>query len=493
MAVHDKRDDPTYRAHILSLISLGQLNTGELFKSEITAIESYKALEKAPDTDRSKTIKISLGNQLGRLYRRLGDTDNALTYFKKTLPLVSKKRDRLILLNNIASIHIDTGEYQKAIDLLAPIVRDSAAIKEADNKATVFDNYGYSLSRLDHPEGIPFMERAEKINRDIANIKGLFSTQRHLAETYKENGDNTKARFYALESIKIANQLKTPSFRLKALGLLIETGITTDALTYKRLSDSLQAVRQQEENKYIAQKYEYSLYQTEAKENELLAQKEISKNRLYQLLVVTLLLLSIAIIIISRILHRKKRMQQLFKTEARFSKKIHDEISNDVYKVMAQIQSHKEIHPRLMDDLENIYNRTRDISREHSLIEVSANFNATLIDLFLGYQSDTLQIITRNSEGLQWERISNAKKNTVYRVLQELITNTIKHGKASIILITFAQNRKQLTMIYKDNGVGGALSDTNGLQNVENRITAHKGRITFESEKNKGFKAHIQI
>ncbi len=111
----------------------------------------------------------------------------------------------------------------------------------------------------------------------------------------------------------------------------------------------------------------------------------------------------------------------------------------------------------------------------------------------MGYQSDTLQIITRNSEGLPWERISNAKENTVYRVLQELITNTIKHGKASIILITFAQNRKQLTVIYKDNGIGGALSDTNGLQNVENRITAHKGRITFESEKNKGFKAHIHI
>jgi len=490
---HNTNDDPIYRAQILNIIALGQYNMGELFKSETTAVDSYKALELAPKTSERNAIQVSLGNHLGRLYKRVGDTNNALDYFTKTLHLVTKKSDSIIILNNIASIHIDSGEYQKAIDILKPFVNDSTGIEENINRATVLDNYGYSLARLHNSEGVAFLKRAEEINEKIKHSRGLFSTQRHLAEHYKLNGEITKASVYSANAIKIANELKAPYFRLKALGIAIETGDTSGALVYKKLSDSLKSVEQQEENKYIAQKYEYSQYQTAAKENELIAQKEITKNRLYQLLVITLLLLITAVIIISKILGRKKRMEQLFETEARFSKKIHDEVSNDVYKVMAQIQSNKGIDPRLIDNLESIYNRTRDISRENSLIDVATCFHSTLTDLFLGYQSDTLQIITRNSEALQWKRISKTKKNTIYRVLQELITNTIKHGQASLILIEFAQKRKQITLTYTDNGVGGALSSKNGLQNVENRIIAHKGTITFESEKNKGFKAHIQI
>ena len=94
---------------------------------------------------------------------------------------------------------------------------------------------------------------------------------------------------------------------------------------------------------------------------------------------------------------------------------------------------------------------------------------------------------------MRWTQISNEKKNAIYRVLQELITNTVKHGKASLVLIEFNQDHKKIAIRYKDNGIGSELSNKNGLQNVENRIKAFKGTITFESEKNKGFQANIQM
>ena len=168
-------------------------------------------------------------------------------------------------------------------------------------------------------------------------------------------------------------------------------------------------------------------------------------------------------------------------------------MSNDIYKVMAHMQSSKELDPGLMDNLESIYNRTRDISRETSPIDASKNFQTTLSDLLLGYQSDSLNIVTRNSDGVRWAQISNEKKNAIYRVLQELITNTVKHGRASLVLIEFNQDYKKIAIRYKDNGIGSELSNKNGLQNVENRIKAFKGTVTFESEKNKGFQANIQM
>lgn len=488
-----KKEDPHYRAQIFDLISLGYFNMGEFFKSEISAIESYKALDLASQTIDREDIKIRLGNRLGRLYRRLGDDDNALKYYKNTLPLLSKNRDSLILSNNIASIHMDREDYQKAVDLLAPFVIDSTSILEKKYLATILDNYGYSLSHLRSYEGLSFMKRAEDINKTIGNVRGLFSVKRHLSQYYRNNENLLKASEYALGANEIANSLGSPTYQKESLGLLIEAGITTDALAYKQLSDSLQSVQEQVANKYVAQKYDYSVFQNEAQESELVAQKEKTKNRFYQFLVIFLILLAVAVFIISRLLNKKKRMEEMFKTEARFSKKIHDEVSNDIYKVMAHMQSSKELDPGLMDNLESIYNRTRDISRETSPIDAGKNFQTTLSDLLLGYQSDSLNIVTRNGDGVRWAQISNEKKNAIYRVLQELITNTVKHGRASLVLIEFNQDYKKIAIRYKDNGIGSELSNKNGLQNVENRIKAFKGTVTFESEKNKGFQANIQM
>jgi len=488
-----KKEDPHYRAQIFDLISLGYFNMGEFFKSEISAIESYKALDLASQTTDREDINIRLGNRLGRLYRRLGDDDNALKYYKNTLPFLSKNRDSLILSNNIASIHMDREDYQIAVDLLAPFVIDSTSILEKKYLATIFDNYGYSLSHLRPLEGLSFMKRAEDINKTTGYMRGLFSVKRHLSQYYRNNENFLKASKYAQEANEIANSLGSTTYQKEALGLLIEAGITTDALAYKQLSDSLQSVQEQVANKYVAQKYDYSVFQNEAQESELVAQKEKTKNRFYQFLVIFLILLAVAVFVISRLLNKKKRMEEMFKTEARFSKKIHDEVSNDIYKVMAHMQSSKELDPDLMDNLESIYNRTRDISRETSPIDANKNFQTTLSDLLLGYQSDSLNIVTRNSDGVRWTQISNEKKNAIYRVLQELITNTVKHGRASLVLIEFNQDHKKIAIRYKDNGIGSELSNKNGLQNVENRIKAFKGTITFESEKNKGFQANIQM
>jgi glucose-6-phosphate-specific signal transduction histidine kinase len=247
------------------------------------------------------------------------------------------------------------------------------------------------------------------------------------------------------------------------------------------------------ENKFASVKYNIEL-EKEKKERALLqGAEDKAKKRTYQFIVILVILLSIFLFYILSKRSRKKRAAQVYLTETRISKKVHDEVSNDVYRVMTQIQSKQGFYPEILDNLDDIYKRTRDISRENGLIDVDTDFNALLQDLFLSYQSDTLNLITKNSEAIQWHAISKPKKLTIYRVLQELITNTGKHGKASLIFIEFYQKRKNIHIAYTDNGVGGAISDKNGLQNVENRISAHKGTITFDSKLNSGFKAQIHI
>ena len=76
------------------------------------------------------------------------------------------------------------------------------------------------------------------------------------------------------------------------------------------------------------------------------------------------------------------------------------------------------------------------------------------------------------------------------------MTNMKKHSEASLVAITFKKTGKYTLVSYTDNGKGITIDGKkygNGLQNVENRISAVQGSFTFTSEMGNGFKAEIKV
>ncbi|EJG01759.1 MULTISPECIES: sensor histidine kinase [Flavobacterium] len=79
----------------------------------------------------------------------------------------------------------------------------------------------------------------------------------------------------------------------------------------------------------------------------------------------------------------------------------------------------------------------------------------------------------------------------VFRILQELMNNSIRHGKASEIWISFANVNGINTCNYKDNGVGFDSSNAEnqkglGMKNIDSRISFLEGTIEINSEINNG-------
>ena len=71
----------------------------------------------------------------------------------------------------------------------------------------------------------------------------------------------------------------------------------------------------------------------------------------------------------------------------------------------------------------------------------------------------------------------------VYRIVQELLTNTLKHAQASIIRISLSCNPTELQLSYADNGIG--LDDHKrskglGLKNIESRLSLMRGSINTQ-------------
>ena len=105
---------------------------------------------------------------------------------------------------------------------------------------------------------------------------------------------------------------------------------------------------------------------------------------------------------------------------------------------------------------------------------------------------------TLNANFVDYTTISIAKSDelNVYRIIQELINNTLKHAMASNISITFSNEGKTVKILYEDDGIGLQQEYLHqqgiGLRNIESRLSVLAGSIHFNAQKS-GMKATINI
>ena len=89
------------------------------------------------------------------------------------------------------------------------------------------------------------------------------------------------------------------------------------------------------------------------------------------------------------------------------------------------------------------------------------------------------------------DRLDTTTEISLYRVLQELMNNILKHAKASEVTIQLNKVENNINIVVEDNGVGFEV-DTDlekngmGLRNVETRIKKLNGTIFIDSAKGRG-------
>lgn len=193
--------------------------------------------------------------------------------------------------------------------------------------------------------------------------------------------------------------------------------------------------------------------------------------------------------------HEKEKFQEAYNTETRIAKKVHDELANDVYNAMTFASTQNLERPEkkeaLIHSLDSVYLRTRDISRENSPIELGENFPNQLKIMLSEYQNQSLNVLIKDIDSVDWMKIDENKKLVTYRVLQELMVNMKKHSQATLAVIDFSSTDKKIQIQYSDNGIGMPFGKTilkNGLQNVENRIKSIRGTLIFDIQTNRGVK-----
>lgn len=108
-------------------------------------------------------------------------------------------------------------------------------------------------------------------------------------------------------------------------------------------------------------------------------------------------------------------------------------------------------------------------------------------------RSGMVNIIYQNLPGQDFfQHFTKEKEIHLFRITQELINNSIRHGNASEIKITFADKNGMKSMIYTDNGKGISAKQLNnnkgiGLKNIFSRSDILQAKAYIDTKYEKGF------
>ncbi|COW70293.1 signal transduction histidine kinase [Mycobacterium tuberculosis] len=105
--------------------------------------------------------------------------------------------------------------------------------------------------------------------------------------------------------------------------------------------------------------------------------------------------------------------------------------------------------------------------------------------------------IELQTDGLN-QNLNQHYQVNIYRIVQELLSNSLKHADADYILVQVIQNEGQVLITVEDNGKGFDLdqakaSNGMGLSNIRNRVNIMKGNLDYDVMPGEGTIVNIEL
>lgn len=364
-------------------------------------------------------------------------------------------------------------------------------------KHIVLEDYDSSMFYLDKAREI-----TDKMHNPDIKMRTLFqeaSVSNHFKKPLKDPAA-IEAFYEELASDEVQNRQYMSQMASALLRYYEITGDYAKASKYSRFL--INDVSKLAEDRMKGRLFELEKkFELEIKENKiLLQQKEIDeRNKLIVSLAVGIVFLILVFLLIivwikNRSINKEKVLTQnfasqlLFKTEEerkRIASDLHDSVSNELVNLRHAITVG---NLSVKEKIDNILEEVRNISR---------NISPTLFDR-VGLKESVEQLTERiqnqhqfflTSEVNYSGTLEKTKELQIYRIIQEAITNTLKHAEAVAGKIDIYEDDKNVYVKVKDNGKGfdvdTMLEKGNcfGLLNITERAKYLNGTAQFKSGK----------
>lgn len=188
----------------------------------------------------------------------------------------------------------------------------------------------------------------------------------------------------------------------------------------------------------------------------------------------------------------------------RIAKELHDGVAGSLAAIKMRLQSLDKIlenNPKfnnLLTSVDDVYKEVRTIS--HNLTPPGM-LKYSFVDFLKKYLNEIsqsghfeIEYLFHGEAGLN--EITDELKVEIYRILQELITNIIKHAQTNFVEVQLIKDRSHINLIVEDQGIGFDFSEKSsglGLSNLHSRIKALGGKLDIDSLKERGTIISIEI
>ncbi len=154
---------------------------------------------------------------------------------------------------------------------------------------------------------------------------------------------------------------------------------------------------------------------------------------------------------------------------------------------------------RSMDMLDSSIKEMRRVA--HNMMPealVKFGLDTALKDFCTDINNSGALQVTYQSIGLQNQVIDHTTAITIYRIVQELINNTMKHAAAKSAVVQVTKSNNHLAVTVEDDGRGfdtAILNQAKGIgwSNIQNRVEFLKGTLDVRSQKEKGTSVLIEL
>ena len=480
----------------------------------------FKALDYYESVQDS-VVATNLQSNISSTYYSMGNYDKALEYLKGPIQFFADNEDNQLLSNSLMNM----GNIQLALkdttSAIASYVKSEKYAEQSQNLGTIaaiYNNYANIYTNQNKFDlAVDYIQKSIKIREELGLLSDLESSKLTLALSLFRMGEYETALPKMLQ-IKNAFEDIQAKEKLKEIYLSLSY-----MYAYKQKPDSVNfynkkyvqvlQVLHQENTLKSSQEIEVR-YQTEKKEKEILEQRaKLAEQKLYIIIFLSLLLLSILLgfLIYNQQKNKNKQLQKenelkdaLIKIETqnklqeqrlRISRDLHDNIGAQLTFVISSIDNLKfafgKENTKVETKLSNISNFTRGTINELRDTIWAMNKEAiTLEDLktrisnFIDDAKLSLQgtDFSFNYDAVNFENYTFTSQDgmNIYRVIQEAINNAMKHAQANKIDVQFHFGKTEIKVNIKDNGKGfdpDEIENGNGMSSMQKRANELNGTL----------------
>ncbi len=522
----------------------------DLGNLEASLFYQLRAIELADEGEDVLSTASSLNN-IASLYYSLGDREQALRYFLESYRLFGllaneksiAKKGQSDLALNLSSIYKEMEKYGEArhfLDLSFGHLRDYGDTSEIIYLYLLDGELSAAEGKLDYWGSS--LVKAEKYfqNHPDPYAELLFIQQK--ADFFVRSGTKDSVKKYLEKALELAYALEnTESIRNTAKSLsswFDQAGDSLEAYHYLKIyqvfNDSLLDAGRIKAMIDAEQKYQNIAKTRDLEQREL----ELKKRR-FQLLFMGSLCLLLFVLSVLLVQNRNKtkklaekelllkdsRIRELMQEQElksidamlkgqdeerqRIAQDLHDRLGSILSTVKLHFSTMEEEIRKLQDKQHQSYKLATKMLDEavDEVRKISHDLHSGSISKF-GLKTAVNQLIQaiESSNAIHIQFFDNQIDGQdyagfeveLYRIIQELLSNTLKHAGATEVNMQLTRSEGFITFSYEDNGKGMdpeilKKSEGLGMVSIQNRVRKINGRSTLDSMPGHGFTFIIEI